>query len=385
MFEALWHSGDLAPKALHRLRDEACVAPPPIGGSLVEALDAIEVSPGEDNTKAPAWISDIAQHRDVFSDCVFTLHAGGEARAFKFLFALQQPVIVWVSPLVEADHVYDLTPSGPAFEPSPRSDYHVDSASSLNLMQVADVNPELMTVTPGFSDANGDCITSFADAWPLLSFMSLLPRFVPQAASSSSSKRKGDTAEVEPWAQKMLEKRARKSKSKALFSSQPEDATIDAGASDDEDTQVDPATMEELQKFREEWLAAEDCRYGDFQVSILGGYWTKLYKGVFADAFTGKARGDVAVAFCEARGMRKSARYEINAYGEEYAAIFARAWCSKMQFLFGECQKRGDNKHAFASDEQGRWVPPSDLARLETDLKGSERAMRRLADIRALG
>ena len=183
----------------------------------------------------------------------------------------------------------------------------------------------------------------------------------------------------------ILQKRAAKTQVSASSGSSGLEQEPPQEAVDDEDVCADTSVMEQLEKYRQAWQESKEIRCHDFQVSVLGGAWTAKHKGVIADAFSGAAKGELALNWCRARGMPKSARYEISAYGEEFASIFARAWCSKMQYALNVCHKLENDLHRRSSEEHDSWVPPSDLARLQTALAGAARAQRRLRQIRALG
>lgn len=83
--------------------------------------------------------------------------------------------------------------------------------------------------------------------------------------------------------------------------------------------------------------------------------------------------------------MLGSARYEIKLYGEVNAAALARAWASKMQYLFNACLEAGDTTRAFSPEEKAKWPEPSELSRVEREMGGSRQAMKRIAQIRQLG
>jgi hypothetical protein len=383
-FKNLYDSTDFPGSVVHQLRDGSCQAPPMLGLALVNALVGIVVPQEHEVFDCPEWVRKIAMHRQYFSDCVFLVTSAGQTRAYKFLFGVQQPLMVWVSPLVVADYYLDLTSSGPSFEPWPRYDFCMDFSKSLNLLQIADLNLEEILVVPGCVHQGEGRIVSIGVAEPLISFLADLPRSVPKKSSSASQGSSSVAQNLEPWAEAMLQKRAAKTKVGASTSSSQLEAQVSPESDVSEDVLCDPAVMEELEKYRQAWQDAKDVRFYDFQVSVLGGAWTQKHKGVLADAFSGAAKGDQSPDWCRARGMPRSARYEISTYGEENASALARAWCSKMQFLFNHCQKLGDDLHKLSPEELEQWVPPSDLQRVERQLADSRQAQQRLRQLRAL-
>lgn len=204
-----------------------------------------------------------------------------------------------------------------------------------------------------------------------------------KAKSTSSASSSGTSTAVPPWAENMVEKQRRKKASSQVDQDQDiEDDDMDIDLS--EDVLGDPEVMEQLAKFREAWQETEEQRSRDFQVSVLGGTWTAKHKGVVADAFSASARGEVAIAWCRARTLPRSARFELSLYGEANAAVLARAWCSKMQFMLHLCKKLGDDLHAFSLEEKADWPEPSELGIAERELMASKRAVARIAQIRNL-
>ena len=82
--------------------------------------------------------------------------------------------------------------------------------------------------------------------------------------------------------------------------------------------------------------------------------------------------------------MNLSARYEIGLYSAEHACAFARAWCSRMQFLTNHADAVGNMLHVCTSDELGAWIEPEGVSRAERDLAHVKAAQRRIRQIRAL-
>lgn len=108
--------------------------------------------------------------------------------------------------------------------------------------------------------------------------------------------------------------------------------------------------------------------------------------GFWCDVSLGEENASASsIAWCRARSIPRSARFEIALYGEENAAALARAWSSKMQFLLSACLKVGDDLHKFSPEELAKWPEPSDLGRVSRDMAGVAKAQKRIVQIRQLG
>ena len=237
-----------------------------------------------------------------------------------------------------------------------------------------------MWVFPGLVYQGGDLVQSREEPEPLETFLARLPappRATPPAGPPEKKQKLEDTSAEKEW-----ERRRWKSGSSRSSLALP---VCEESSSDmDDDITLDPEIAEELARFRASWAEAQEGRSNDFQVTVLGGSWTARHKGVVADAFSGSARGDTANAWCRCRGLPRSARYEIALYGEEHAAALARVWCAKMQYLFNVCLEREDDRHALSPAEVAAWPEPSDLGRIERELRGIRQVPLRIAQIRNL-
>jgi hypothetical protein len=60
----------------------------------------------------------------------------------------------------------------------------------------------------------------------------------------------------------------------------------------------------------------------DFRVTILGGAWLMEEKGKAFDAFPGAARKGGVEDWCIQYGLTRSARFNVDLYGEHHAHIF---------------------------------------------------------------
>ena len=383
LFANLMSDDDWKGVTVLKLRDRACAAPTPPSAQLVAALDKQQLPELTDALPSPDWLGRVAQHRDWFSDSVFVVSQNGSEKAYAFVFAMQNPVAVWVSPLSAVDWYVDVELFGSTLQ-WPRHEYQTNCGDNVDAASVLNVPLDLVSVIHGFALHGQGRLVSTAVATPVAGFLAGLPQ-VRQRGSGGGAAAESSLASEVPWAETLLQKRAFKSRGKAKTAPCELSAEIDEDLSFDGEEFVSSAeVLADLATMPQEWADLPEDGILDFQVSLLGGAWTLAHRGVVADACSAAARGERAVPWCRSRGMPLSARYDLRLYGEEVAAILARGWCSKMQFLLNESFKTAEPTARLTEAARDRWVPPSELARVELDLAGHRRAQQRLSQIRLL-
>ena len=102
-------------------------------------------------------------------------------------------------------------------------------------------------------------------------------------------------------------------------------------------------------------------------------------------AYEGAARGQLALEFCHARGMRLIFTSTISEYGELESALLCRAWCHRMAHFLHIYIKGGlDMRHTFSADETNAYTEPTELAGLAAEMHANRRLQNRIRQIRAL-
>ena len=56
--------------------------------------------------------------------------------------------------------------------------------------------------------------------------------------------------------------------------------------------------------------------------------------------------------------MLSDTTFTADLYGDSEAAVFAQAWCSRMNFLFGVWLAQPEDKYKYTDLELDGWVPP---------------------------
>ena len=109
---------------------------------------------------------------------------------------------------------------------------------------------------------------------------------------------------------------------------------------------------------------------------MLKGLWTLEHKGVAFDAAQGYTKGKESSKFCSKWHLQTTMRFSTRDCGEHAAIVLARAWCSKMQYLFDLALDVVDPDFSFNQADVDRWKLPDDLQALGVDkkYKGKARA-----------
>ena len=100
------------------------------------------------------------------------------------------------------------------------------------------------------------------------------------------------------------------------------------------------------------------------------------HKGVAFDAAQGYTKGKEASKFCSKWHLQTTMRFSTGDCGEHAAITLARAWCSKMQYLFDLWMDSVDPDFSFTQAHVDSWVLPDALKALgvDTKYKGKARA-----------
>jgi hypothetical protein len=385
----------LTSMAVARRRDAACQAPATMSNALLKALDDQDI-PEPSAPPRPAWMQAICWQRESLEGCVFVVHRPAGREYWLFVLGIQTPGFASFTQLSLLENPYPALDFPSDWEDRAAMWYRlrwtVNWRDCNDLSGLAAVPEDDVAVLDNvvYMGENVYATDSYEERLSVV--LSRLPRNVkhPEATEDGAPKqtrRGGNSAassEEPPWAAKLWTGKA------------PRDpcpvAAPAAGSDTDSLSEVDPDTLAqeaetawgELDAFRSRlWELGEGEEY-NFKVRVLGGSWTMMHRGVAADAIQGHARGQEVQAWCRAQKLPLSARFEIRAYGEASAAVFARAWCSKMQHLY----RRGSGGEAASSsssaDLSAVWKEPSEFTMLMGSLGSTSRAKTRGQAIRNL-
>ena len=94
------------------------------------------------------------------------------------------------------------------------------------------------------------------------------------------------------------------------------------------------AAFQEVRRKRLELALADPVDVRDFSYIVRGGKWTAKKKKKAYDVIRGQAKGKEVKAWCKAEGLKKSASFDIAAYGEVEASKLATEWMRRMQWRY---------------------------------------------------
>ena len=57
--------------------------------------------------------------------------------------------------------------------------------------------------------------------------------------------------------------------------------------------------------------------------------------------------------------MAESARFDLDYYGEWVAIAFAKAFCHRMNYLYGLWLEQADEKYVYPEADVSKWAPPA--------------------------
>ena len=149
--------------------------------------------------------------------------------------------------------------------------------------------------------------------------------------------------------------------------------------SEDEDARLEEL-FKELDAKRVDAAAVESETVA-FRVKLLCGNWLIFTKGKAADAWQGRACFKDAEIFCTQYALQKTARFEITLYGDKGAAIFARAWCHRMEHFYN-IWVASDAAYVFVDEDVASYVEPAEFTELVGTLEG--KAAARAVAVRAI-
>ena len=120
----------------------------------------------------------------------------------------------------------------------------------------------------------------------------------------------------------------------------------------------------ELEKKRKEWSAAEEDRAADhvFKLSFMTDKMAPDTGRAFGFA-KGESKMKEAVEWCKQSNLPTLASFDSELYGEEEATTFAKAWCSRMNYLFAMWLAQANPTYKFTMADINGWVKTDDVSK----------------------
>ena len=395
LFSTLFDGRDFRGVRLESLRTQALAVADPMTAHTKASLERQEVWRCP-HPQMPRWASQVAAAREYFSDVVLVLAVALEDITYwKVVYCAQSPLYVAVSRLALRDEYTDVHAVARASWDGPPVDKYKFRCNFANNGSAADmpyVEENQLFVIPHARHTDGMHMASPCDTVPLGLFVSQLlvaqKAEVEGAKAKRASKATDELIDAYPW---LADLDDREGFSEHIPSESCGSASSGHGDRAREDVVLDEDAVEQAMRELDEvraGLAAHEPRESeaDFKTSVSGGQWLLAERGLACDAIQGSARGALANDFCARRGVQKSIRFDLAAYGHEACGIMARAWCHKMQFyLNAELGGRAEENLPFEANVHDAYAEPTEFVRLCASPDATSRAMaRRIAQIRAL-
>ena len=394
--EALFESGSFSAQRVRELRGEAQRAPPLPTARQREKLDAIPVWSGEPAGKEkPKWLSLVCRNREAFADAALSFNSSSGKQYFKFLYATQSPYQVCCSPL-EKEEYFEPPPSdefvsaADVFARSWEHRFQVSFMRCVYWADLPDVGTDEVYVLPDCCYREGRSVCSDADEIELEAFVRGLDA-KPKASERFPEERppkvgrKAANAELldkYPWLEAHFDATEKPSPGlgSAGFASDegPVELAPERDLSDEEIERV----FKLLHDKRVEDDMVEKAELADFRYALLGGSWTMKNRGKAFDAWRGAVRGKDAEAWCDALKLNHSARFEVTLYTERGAALLAKTWCHRMQFLYDLHLASRKDEVVYTEENLAPWEPSKELGYIIETLP--EKAQKRVRGVLGL-
>ena len=377
---------------LKALRDAAQVAPPLPASAEVLRLADHTVWEATLPRGSP-WLSSVATLRDFFGNVAFCLHRGADVEYWKFVFARQSPVQVFVSrleplPVAQPAHV----PRASTWECIGKAHvayrFKVQHLTSIDAATWGVVEMSDVMVLDDLRHGHGACLETARVPRCLQAFIDILPLQECNARRAAGPVQRPSSSghdlllQQYPWLADLWPEHKPHAWTTSPDAASAKGPKVDECLDDDEIE----AIFSELDRRRAELAASTPAELAvtDFAVKVLGGAWTRSHRGVDADAMQGHAVGNYAKQFCRRRGVAMSARFEISLYSATHASVFARAWAHRMQHFLNCEVAAGDEKYAFSEQDVARYSEPTEFAQAAKALQSQAQAVKRVQSIRAL-
>ena len=379
--ETLWTHGRPAGAYVLELRHRVKQAPLPLAASLMKELFTIHVWKPSHDVERPPWVSQLARCRDLLVGSILVIVLGGHKRFFKFMFAMQNPIFIRFSEVVEHDsHLPMVEINHDNWDhvvvDNWANTFRVDFSKHCAWHELPSTNiDDIFLIASSIYRGGAECVTAFAMR-PLSSFIADLPAIPSTSEAASSHANFTTKAKVElthqfPWLAGSIEREAYPKKRLR------EEGHKSEAESDNEvwlmsDDQIE-AAFSALAVARAEAANVGDD-FADWRVSVLGGAWAAKHRGSAFDAFrAAPCASSAAEEWAAQYGMGNSARFYVSLYGAGRAHDMARAFAHKCQFFFDLWLSKGIEAYDFTEGDYESYVEPAFFKDMELFLHGRAR------------
>ena len=408
LLSTLMKSPDFSAERVNLLRAASKTAPEPWQGP--------EDAP-EDHKTERGFLPKICLTREHFVNTVLLTISDIGLRYFKVVFADQQPYYVGVAPLrlvgpvVFAPEVEDQAGKHLAEQLGHwRWIWKIDDWFRLDsLADHRDLTEKNVSVISGIMHLPGGHVGADAEPIALSEWFSRFPP--PERADQDARGQEGGRGsaqqqgsdQVPKWVLEHLAAVRKRGKERAEHHRAPQghmmvssSSSENEAASDDDgedgfvrandDADID-SIYRELEDARAAYAAEMPIADLEFKVMVDGGPSAYRRYGAAVRGYVGQARGDLAKEFCRLRNVPMSGHYAVSrsAFDETTAALLARSWCHRSQYLFDLAVAKGDLAAVASLDEIEAYEEPTELTRLAAETPARNvHTHARIAQLRAL-
>lgn len=377
-----------------RLEQMTLAAAQKVGPPAPEVQAVLEAMPLEmpdRNTKPPSWLSWVCHNRDFLRECIVRTTQDGSYNHYRFIFALQSPLLVCICEVSLCDSVQTF------FHPR---EYDQKSLNTWDKLFHWDWTGFVFSDTGIFDEAaqvhvlsgvvNLDDHKMGSDGdWVLIEALMIS---LPGRSSSTSEEPKASRAHKQVDIPEHLA--AHPNFWQVLTDSGPSSGMVvepkpdkampaSSDESSSEDDELDElAAMEELWATRHELGLDQALTEQWFPVSLRGGAWTASKKGVAFDCFLAAGKRSEIKAWCRNYRVAASGSFSIAKYGMDLAKALADEWATRQACLYSMWMDRGASD-SFVFREADYQDLPSCEAAEKVVASGHPQAIERLRQIRA--
>ena len=362
---ALWNSEDFSNRQVEAMRRAAQVAPEVPAVEAQERLLAINIPPVAIEHTVSAWCRDICHLRTHFQGCALVFLEGGVMTAYAFILAIQKPFTAAFMPLTLVPEAVP-PPSCQGLKAmheacGERSDYKFSFQWGSYIFdhemgRHSAVNAHVLTQ---LYFSNDNHLRSHADLLGLGDFLAGFPK-APEPSKRQETDEavtapalEADLLQKHPWLKQYAEanlqsmdessEESEEEVTMPVYRGGPRPVTLSS-------VEVDQV-MDEMKTKRLEWEHSFPTQGQNFTSTLMGGTWTKQYRGMVCERTRAFAVGKSVEAWCIRYSLPTNMSFTFSKYGEALAGALAVYFCKRLQYFYDIAQNSAETNHVFTNAE----------------------------------
>ena len=304
--------------------------------------------------------------------------------AFKFMYAMQNPLMVAFRPLQKqpgrlmGDTVLNWDSAPALFMASQAVTFQVDWTSIVREFGLPSLDVASVAVLPCLFYVGGNKLRSCADSLPLDAFLRALGPVrvtstpAPRAASSAGQVASAEVLTAFPWLTAMFT-----TESSAAETIESTDELVPSKiivADEPLDDDAVQACFDELHKQRAGWQPAAAGIAQDFRCSLLGGAWLLRTQGRQYDAFKAECSKAEVKEWCRRYHLQISSRYSVEKFGMRVSSVLANGWAHRMQYYYNRYVVSHEHRYLYVEADDTAYVEATEFAEVMVELADEPRA-----------